>query len=90
MFNLVVKVTRSGAVVFWIAAALSVATIVPPPYATSTLWIAGVVLVIHFFQYVFVKARIGRPDGGEISFIKTMLFGFSYWLPILINPKQKL
>jgi len=89
MLNLAGKVTFFGVVVFWIAAALSVAMIVPPPYATNIMWVAGVVLIIHFFEYVFAKARIGQPDGGKISFIKTMLFGFTHWLPLFINPKQK-
>lgn len=88
MFNMVVQVTRFGVVVFWTAAVLSVATIVPLPYATYIMWAAGAIFVFHFLEYVFVKTSIAPPDGEEISFIKTILFGFSYLLPIFTKPKQ--
>jgi hypothetical protein len=86
MLDLLVKVTRVGVVIFWFAFALSVAAVIPNPYGAMIIWIAGAVLLIHLAEYFIVKFKIAGLDAGEISFVKTMLFRFTHWVPLLRCP----
>jgi len=84
MLDLIVKGTKMAVVVFWIALALSLVSVIPGPYGLFIVWAGGFVLLIHLFEYFFVKFRFA----GEISFVKSMLFGFTYWLPIIIDDRE--
>jgi uncharacterized protein YhhL (DUF1145 family) len=85
MIDLLVKVTRTGVIVFWIAMILSLVSVVPEPYGQFIVWLGCLVLVVHLIQYLFVKSKVTLPDGSELSFVKTMLFGFTHWLPMVVN-----
>jgi len=85
MLDLIVKVTRIGVIVFWVALALSLVSVIPSPYASFVVWIGGCVLLIHLLEYFYVKARFAGRGNGEINFVQTMLFGFTYLLPLLMN-----
>ena len=71
-----------GAVVLW-AAVLCIAVLVPS--ASAAAWIFFILLVIlHIAEYPLVTAKLGKDRGltpGSI-FIKTFLFGFTWWLPL--------
>lgn len=73
-----------AAVVFWLALALSLVSVIPYPYSLFIVWIGVLVLVIHLLEYLLVKYRYSGRYSGEMSFVKTILFGFTYWLPLLI------
>ena len=85
MIDLLVNVTRTGVIVFWFAMMLSLVSVIPKPYGPVVVGLGCLVLVIHLLQYLFVKSKVTLPDGGEISFVKTMLFGLTHWLPIVVN-----
>ena len=83
MLDGVVKVTRIGVVAFWFALFLSLISVIPNPYSRYIVWLAGLVLLIHLLQYFLVRSSFTGPDAGKFSFLKTMLFGFTHWLPLL-------
>ena len=83
MLHLLIKLTRVGVVIFWVAAVLSLAGVIPAPTGTVIAWAAAVVLLIHLVEYVLVKPRIAKLEGKEISFVRTLVFGFTHWLPVV-------
>ncbi len=87
MLDLIVKVTRIGVIVFWIALVLSLISVIPRPYSSYVIWIGACVLLVHLLEYFYVKAKFAGKDGVDISFVQTMLFGFTYWLPFFVNDR---
>lgn len=83
MINLVVQMTRYGVLLFWLAFALSIAGIIPPPYGLVIAWMAFFVLLIHFAEFLLIKFGFIELANTEVSFVKTMLFGLTYWVPLL-------
>ena len=83
MIDNIVRMTRYGVLVFWIAFALSITGIIPPPFGLVITWIAVFVLLVHFAEFLLIKFRFIELDGVEVSFLKTMLFGLTYWVPLL-------
>ena len=86
MINFVVQATRVGVLIFWVAFALSITGIIPPPYDLVITWIAVFVLLVHFAEFLLIKFGFIELDGVEVSFVKTMLFGLTYWVPFLKQP----
>ncbi len=86
MLDHLVKVTKIAVVAFWFALLLSLISVIPNPYGAYIVWIAGLVLLIHLLEYFLVRSRFTGPNRGKFSFVKTMLFGFTHWLPLLTNP----
>ena len=89
MLNLIVNGTRIDVVAFWIAFVLSLFSVIPGPYGLFIIWIGVLVLLIHLAEYLYVKYRFAGRDAGEISFVKTMIFGFTHLLPLLIDEREK-
>ncbi len=83
MLDGLVKVTRIAVGAFWFALFLSLISVIPNPYGRYIVWIAGLVLLIHLLEYYLVRPRLAGPGAGKFSFFKTMLFGFTHWLPLL-------
>jgi uncharacterized protein YhhL (DUF1145 family) len=83
MINVVVRMTRYGVLLFWIAFALSITGVIPSPYALVIAWIAVFVLLIHFAEFLLIKFGYIELASAEVSFVKTMLFGLTYWVPLL-------
>jgi len=83
MLDSLVKVTKVAVVAFWFALFLSLISVIPNPYARYVVWLAGLVLSIHLLEYFLVRSRFSGPDSRAFSFFKTMLFGFTHWLPLL-------
>jgi len=69
--------------VFWLAWITSLLSLLPDPYRQPVMWIGLVLLVVHFGEYLLVRSKVAKRQGGNTGFIGTMLFGFGYWLPIL-------
>lgn len=88
MLSLIIKLAQVGIVVFWLAMILSVTSVVPPPYREPIVWIGTFVLLIHLSEYFFIRNRVSSRQGAGISFLGTMIFGFTYWLP-LISEKER-
>jgi len=88
MLDQFVKVTRIGVIVFWIALVLSLISVIPRPYSSYVIWIGAWVLLIHLLEYFYVKAKFAGKVGVEISFVQTMLFGFTYWLPFFVGGRD--
>jgi uncharacterized protein YhhL (DUF1145 family) len=87
MLKLIVNATKTAAIVFWLACILSVASVIPSPYASFIIGLGAFVLVAHLLEYLFVKFRFAEPNGWKISFVQTMIFGFTHWLPMLKQPE---
>ena len=83
MIDLIVRVTRYAVLGFWIAFALSIGGIIPPPYELVINWMAVFVLLIHFAEFLLIKLGVIELKSAEVSFLKTMLLGFTYWVPLL-------
>ena len=89
MFELVIKVTKFALLAFWLAWVLSLLSLIGPPNGQTILWIGGLLLLVHFLEYLFVKSRVAERDNGNTGFIQTMLFGFGHWLPVLKRPDEE-
>jgi len=88
MLSLIVNGTRIAVVTFWVAFVLSLISVIPGPYSSYIIWLGGLVLLIHLAEYFYVKTRFAGMDLGEINFVKTMLFGFTHWLPLIIDERE--
>lgn len=86
MIDTIVRMTRVGVLVFWIAFVLSITGIIPPPYDLVITWIAVFVLLIHFAEFLLIKFGFIELASAKVSFLKTMLFGLTYWAPLLKRP----
>ena len=75
-------------VAFWIAFVLSLFSVIPGPHSSFIIWLGDLVLLIHLAEYFFVKSRFAGKDVGEINFVKTMLFGFTHWLLLIIDERE--
>ena len=76
------KVLRFGIVLFWLAFVLSAVAIIPDPFRRVILWVGGFVFLCHLAEYFYARFRLrGRVDK-EMSLVKTVLFGFTYLLPL--------
>jgi len=89
ILNLIVNGTRIAVVVFWVAFVLSLVSVIPSPYGLFAICIGVVVLLIHLAEYLYVKNRFAGRDTGQISFVKTMIFGFTHLLPLLTDEREK-
>jgi uncharacterized protein YhhL (DUF1145 family) len=89
MFELVIKVAKVTLLAFWLAWVLSLLSLTGQPYSQFILWIGGLLLLVHFVEYLFVRSRVAERDNGNTGFIQTMLFGFAHWLPVLKRPDQE-
>ena len=69
--------------VFWLAWIASLFSLLPDPFRQPVMWIGLVLLLVHFGEYLLVRSKVAKRQGGNTGFIGTMLFGFGYWLPIL-------
>ena len=83
MIDSIVRMTRYGVLVFWIMFALSITGIIPQPFAMVIAWMAFFVLLIHFAEFLLIKFGFIELASAEVSFVKTMLFGLTYWVPLL-------
>jgi len=86
MLDSLVKVTRIAVITFWFALFLSLTSVIPNPYGRYIVWLAGLVLLIHLLEYFLVRSKFAGSESEKFSFLKTMLFGFTHWLPLLKNP----
>ena len=83
MIDFILRLTRYGVLMFWIAFALSITGVIPPPYGLIISWIAAFVLLIHFAEFLLIKFGFIELASARVSFLKTMLFGLTYWAPLL-------
>lgn len=88
MLDLLLRMTRAGVVVFWVAAVLSLFGLVSDPYGEFIAWFAGIVLLIHLSEYFYVRRRFPNTAGLKISFVLTLLFGLTHWLPLVVGPSE--
>ena len=56
---------------------------IPKDYQNYVLILTGIVLMVHFIEFVAIKGKLKRNNDIEMNFLQTMLWGFGYWLPIL-------
>ena len=87
MLNLTISVTKAALRVLWLACILSLVSLIPAQYGQTILWLGGVVLVIHFVEYLLVRSKVAERQGGKTGFLGTMVYGFGYWLPVLRRPQ---
>jgi hypothetical protein len=51
------------------------------------VWTGVVLLLVHLSEYVAVRSRLTQTDGNH--FVRTLLFGFGHWLPLLRKGKRE-
>lgn len=81
--NIIVTVTRVGVIVFWVAFVLALASVIPLPYSQIIIWIGAFVLFGHLSEYLLIRFGFIVLETEKVSFVMTMLFGFSYFLPLM-------
>jgi uncharacterized protein YhhL (DUF1145 family) len=81
------NVGKAAVAVFWLAWILSLVSVIPSHYGSTIVFLGGLVLVVHLFEYLLVKSKFAERGGDGISFVQTLLFGFAHWLPLLKQPK---
>ena len=84
MIDLVVKITRVGVLVFWAVFALSIVKVIPQPFALVINWVAAIVALIHLMEFLLIRFGFIELTSARASFVKTMVFGFTYWVPLLV------
>jgi len=85
MFDLLINGTRAILVVLWSLSVLVILSLASLPTAllSYVLPLAGIVLLVHLFEYFAMKTKVSAKTKIEMSLIQTMLWGFVYWLPLL-------
>jgi uncharacterized protein YhhL (DUF1145 family) len=83
MLKLTIRLTRAFLLVLWVACILSLLSLIPQTYGQPVLMLGTVVLLLHFIEYLLVRSKVAKRQGGKTGFIGTMVFGFGYWLPLL-------
>ena len=72
----------AGAIGLWVAVLLAAILV---PSVSMIAWIVFIALVaLHILEFPLVskKIAVGKGISGHIAFIKTMLFGFTWWLAL--------
>ncbi len=83
MTDYIIRLTRIGVVVLWIAMILSLLSIIPAPYGAPIVWIGSFVLIVHLSEYVFARKKLEEQRDMEVSFVKTMVFGLAHLVPLV-------
>ena len=83
MLDVLVKVIRFAAIVFWLAFLLSLVSVVPAPASSVIIWVGVFVLAMHLAEYLYAKRVLTTLGRDKVSFVRTMLFGFTHLLPLL-------
>ena len=88
MLDLIVRVTRIGVIVFWFAFVLGLLSFLPAPFGQLIVWVGFAVLVIHLVEYLYARYLFKGLDKSQVSFVQTLLFGFTHLFP-LVNDNQR-
>ena len=82
--NVFYAVAPAGLIALYLVSLVSVMVPALQDYSQILLLVSGALLVLHVVEYVVVKKRLDACPGSTARhFIKTVLFGFTYWVPLL-------
>jgi uncharacterized protein YhhL (DUF1145 family) len=87
MLDLIANTGKVLLLGFWVAWIASLASLVPDPLRPYVVWTGVVLLLVHLSEYVAVRSRLTQTDGNH--FVRTLLFGFGHWLPLLRKGKRE-
>jgi len=89
--NFIIKGTKASVIGLWVLVILQLLSLSPlsEQFQFYVFALAGTVLLTHFIEYWVMKERIILKEKIKMSFIQTMMWGYVYWLPILIDSKNK-
>ena len=80
----VLSLTKVGAIVFYLVAAVSPVVPALAGYSSVLLAVAGILLLAHLVEYFAMRKRLEGVAPGPLGhFVGVLLFGFLYWLPLL-------
>ncbi|MCB1667139.1 MAG: hypothetical protein R3E73_07830 [Porticoccaceae bacterium] len=82
-FQATIIFTKFGCIAAMIAMILGLVSIIPDPYSTYCIGFGIFVLTAHTGEYIAVKAKAAPEISNQLSFFQTLIFGFSYWLPLI-------
>jgi uncharacterized protein YhhL (DUF1145 family) len=87
MFSLIISITKVLLIGLWVFALLGLLSMSPltAQYQFYVSILAAIVLLVHFIEYLIMKAKVKSKAKLPMSFIQTMLWGFGYWLPLFKN-----
>ena len=89
MFNALILATKITCIAALTALVLGALSLFPEPYNRYGIGVGLFFLASHALEYVVVKARFSSVLNTPLSFMQTLVFGFSYWLPLLKQSKQQ-
>ena len=89
MLDRIVKVTRIGVVAFWLAFVLGLLSVLPAPLGQPIVWVGCTVLVIHLLEYLYARFLFKGLDKDKVSFVQTLLFGFTHLFPLVDDNQRK-
>ena len=75
MLNLIIYSTKAALIGLWVFTLLGLLSISPIPaeYQFNVLALAGVVLLVHFIEYLLMKTKVKNKAQIDMSFVQTML-----------------
>ncbi len=84
MLNLIIPLLKASLVALWGLALLGGLSLSPLPeqFQRYIIPFAGLVFTVHLIEYFVVKTKLKNKSNIEMNFVKTMLWGFGYWLPL--------
>ncbi|QOL24584.1 hypothetical protein LP316_09475 [Thalassotalea sp. LPB0316] len=75
-------------VIFYVVAAFAPFIAPVAMYADELMLIAAILIVIHASEFVAVKKNLLAVEPKfSTALINTLIFGVTYWLPLLRKPK---
>ncbi|BFM14029.1 hypothetical protein R50073_02120 [Maricurvus nonylphenolicus] len=86
--NTFLKLHQPAIVAAWLAIVYNLFSPLPGVWYTILLYAGPILLVAHFIEWLMLKDKLKRLNqSGPGAFIKVMLFGFYWWLPIFREAK---
>jgi len=91
MVNSIILGTKALVIGLWALVILGLLSLSPlsTQFQFYVLVVAGIVLLAHFVEYRVMKEIMMTKAKIKMSLIQTMMWGYVYWLPILIDSKNK-
>ncbi len=88
MLNTFLKLNQPGVIIAWAAIVYNLFNPLPGIWYSIALYAGPILLVAHFAEWVMLKDKLKHHNQEGIgTFVKVMLFGFIWWLPVFREAK---
>lgn len=90
MLNTFLKMNQPVCVILWIAVVYNLLFPLSGMLYTVLLYAGPVLLIVHIGEWLILRGRLkGLGHEGFPAFLKVLVFGFSWWLPVLRDAKAQ-